>query len=43
MSRDVELATYERTPMVHHMEDLLRSEEQLGRRLEFIRQEYSHP
>ncbi len=41
MSRDVELATYERKPMLWHMDDLLRSEEQLGRRLGFIRDEYS--
>ncbi len=43
MSRDVELATYEREPMLYHVGDLLRSEEELGRRLEFIRQEYSRP
>lgn len=40
MSRDVELSTYDRTSLVFHKEDLLRSEEQLDRRLEFIRQEY---
>ncbi len=40
MSRDVELATYERGPMLFHKADLLRSEEQLGRRIGFIRTEY---
>ncbi len=41
MSRDVELATYERKPMLWHKDDLLRTEEQLERRLNFIRGEYT--
>ena len=41
MSRDVELATYERGPMLFHKADLLRNEEQLGRRIGFIRTEYA--
>ncbi|MFQ5514808.1 MAG: NuoI/complex I 23 kDa subunit family protein [Myxococcota bacterium] len=40
MSRDVELARYERGEMIFHKKDLLRSEQELGRRLEFIRKEY---
>ncbi len=40
MSRDVELATYERGPMLFHMKDLLRDEDALGRRIGFIRQDY---
>ena len=40
MSRDVELATYDRASTHLHMKDLLRTEEQLGRRLEFLRSEY---
>ena len=43
MSRDVELATLDRDSMMHHKEDLLRSEVDLKRRLEFIRQEYARP
>ena len=42
MSRDVELATYERDAMLFHKKDLLRSEAQLGRRIGFIRQDYGH-
>jgi NADH-quinone oxidoreductase subunit I len=41
MSRDVELASYDREATLYHKQDLLRSEEQLERRLSFIRQEYS--
>ena len=41
MSRDVELATYEREPLVYHKQDLLRTEEELGRRVEYIRQNYT--
>ncbi len=41
MSRDVELATYDREAMLFHKEDLLRTEEQLGRRIGFIREEYN--
>ena len=40
MSRDVELSTYGREPLMYHKQDLLRTEEQLGRRVEYIRQEY---
>ncbi len=40
MSRDVELAGYERGSMLFHLKDLLRNEEQLQRRLDFIREEY---
>ena len=43
MSRDVELATLDRDSMMHHKEDLLRSEVDLKRRLEFLRQEYARP
>jgi NADH-quinone oxidoreductase subunit I len=41
MSRDVELATLNRQDMNFHMEDLLRTESQLKRRLEFIRETYA--
>jgi NADH-quinone oxidoreductase subunit I len=41
MSREIELATYERGPTLFHLKELLRSEAQLGRRVEFIRQEYA--
>jgi NADH-quinone oxidoreductase subunit I len=41
MSRDVELATYDRASMLFHKKDLLRTEAQLGRRLDFIREEYA--
>jgi NADH-quinone oxidoreductase subunit I len=40
MSRDVELATYDRPATLFHMKDLLRNEAQLARRLDFIRSEY---
>jgi NADH-quinone oxidoreductase subunit I len=40
MSRDVELATYDRGSALFHLKDLLRSEESLGRRVGFIREEY---
>ena len=40
MSRDVELAGYERDSMLFHLKDLLRNEEQLERRIDFIREEY---
>ncbi len=40
MSRDVELAGYERDSLLFRMKDLLRSEEQLERRIDFIREEY---
>ena len=40
MSRDVELAGYERGSMQFHLKDLLRDEEQLERRLNFMREEY---
>jgi NADH-quinone oxidoreductase subunit I len=43
MSRDVELATLERGPMLFHKEDLLRSEEQLERRIGYIRRGYARP
>jgi NADH-quinone oxidoreductase subunit I len=43
MSRDVELASYDRASMMFHKQDLLRTEEQLDRRLQFIRQEYARP
>ncbi len=41
MSRTVELATYEREPMLLHKKELLRTEEQLGRRIGYIREEYA--
>ena len=41
MSRDVELATYDRPAMKLGLQQLLRTEEQLGRRIGFIRQEYA--
>ncbi len=40
MSREVEIATYERSPMLYHKEDLLVPESLLKRRLDFIRGEY---
>ncbi len=40
MSRDVELASYDRLDSIYHVEDLLRPEQQLQRRIDFIRQEY---
>ena len=43
MSRDVELATLDRGSMLHHKEDLLRSEAELKTRLDFIRREYGRP
>jgi NADH-quinone oxidoreductase subunit I len=43
MSRDVELASTEREPMLYHMKDLLRTEEQVQRRLDLIRQDYARP
>ena len=41
MSRDVELARLKREEMLFHKEDLLRSEESLSRRLNFIRKGYT--
>lgn len=41
MSRDVELASYDRPAMKLHLDQLLRTEEQLGRRIGFIRKEYA--
>ena len=41
MSRDVELASTERGALLWHMKDLLRTEEQLGRRLDLIRRDYA--
>jgi NADH-quinone oxidoreductase subunit I len=41
MSQDVELATLDRASMHWDKERLLRTEEQLGKRLEFIREEYA--
>ena len=43
MSRTVELATLERGPMLYHKEDLLRTEQQLERRLGHVRRGYSRP
>ena len=40
MSRDVELAQYERSPLLLHKKDLLRTEASLARRLDFIRGGY---
>jgi NADH-quinone oxidoreductase subunit I len=40
MSRDVELAVFDRPAMVFHKKDLLRTEERLGRRIEHIRKGY---
>ena len=40
MSRDVELATYDRAATYLRKDDLLRTEEQLGRRIGFIREVY---
>ena len=41
MSRDVELATYDREAMLFHKADLLRTEEQLARRIGFLRTDYA--
>ncbi len=41
MSREVEIATFKREAMLYRKEDLLRTEEQLERRLSFIRREYA--
>ena len=41
MSRDVELAATSREPLLYHMKDLLRTEEQLQRRLDLIRLDYA--
>ncbi|MFQ5698092.1 MAG: NuoI/complex I 23 kDa subunit family protein [Myxococcota bacterium] len=41
MSRDVELATQDRASMLFHKADLLRTEKDLERRIEFIRREYA--
>jgi NADH-quinone oxidoreductase subunit I len=41
MSRDVELASYDRPAMKLGLPQLLRTEEQLGRRIGFIRREYA--
>lgn len=40
MSRDCEIATYDRPSMIFHKKDLLRTEAELRRRLEFIRRDY---
>ncbi len=40
MSREVEIASYERGSLLHHKEDLLVPEALLKRRLEFLRGEY---
>jgi NADH-quinone oxidoreductase subunit I len=40
MSRDVELSTFTREEMLFHKKDLLRTEERLARRLEYIRAGY---
>jgi NADH-quinone oxidoreductase subunit I len=40
MSREFDLAGYERAGLTLHKKDLLRTEEQLGRRIGFIRREY---
>jgi NADH-quinone oxidoreductase subunit I len=40
MSRTVELATLERESMQFHLADLLKTPEELGRRISFIEQEY---
>ncbi len=40
MSRDVELATYDRAATYLRKDDLMRTEEQLGRRIGFIREVY---
>ncbi len=40
MSREVELATYERAPMLYRKDDLLVPEKLLKRRLDFLRGEY---
>lgn len=40
MSREVEIATYDRASMTFHKEDLLVPENLLNRRLEFLRREY---
>jgi NADH-quinone oxidoreductase subunit I len=41
MSRDVELAAYDRESLLFDKKAVLRTEEQLGRRLDFIRREYA--
>ena len=41
MSRDVELASYDRDATLFHVADLLRTEAELGRRLEFLRSDYA--
>ena len=43
MSRDVELAATEREPLLFHLKDLLRTEEQVQRRLDLIRRDYARP
>jgi NADH-quinone oxidoreductase subunit I len=43
MSREVELATYDRDAMIFHKADLLVPVPMLKRRLEFIRAEYDRP
>ena len=40
MSRDVELACYKREDMLFRKKDLLRTQEQLGRRIGYIREDY---
>jgi NADH-quinone oxidoreductase subunit I len=40
MSRETEIATYQRGSMIHHKEHLLVPENLLKRRLEFLRAEY---
>ena len=43
MSADVELASLERDELIYPMEQLLRSEEQLEKRLAFLRGDYARP
>jgi len=43
MSRTVELGALKRSELLYHKEDLLRSEEALGRRLGHIRKGYQRP
>jgi NADH-quinone oxidoreductase subunit I len=43
MSREVEVATYDRGSMLYHKEQLLVPEELLRRRLDFLRGEYDRP
>jgi NADH-quinone oxidoreductase subunit I len=40
MSRDVDISAYDRAATLYHKKDLLRTEEQLGRRLEYVRAGY---